>query len=72
MPIRAGPLRIRNVKEVMGKRAYRRAVGRVTRYRMMKTHSVKTSCRVFKVEVSVFADTVPSFFANRPLSTERI
>jgi len=39
---------------------------------MMITHSVKISCIVFKVEVSVFADTVPSFFANRVLSTARI
>jgi len=35
-------------------------------------YSVKTSCSVLKVEVSVFADTAHNLFANRALSTARI
>ena len=38
----------------------------------LKSHSVKTSCSVVKVDFSVFADTAPNFFPNRDLSTARI
>jgi len=36
------------------------------------SHSANTSCSVLNVAVSVFAETAPSFFASRILSTARI
>jgi hypothetical protein len=60
---RRSPQNSECLKEVMGKRCI--AVP-------LTGHSVKTSCSVFKVAVSVFAVTLPSFFANRVLSTARI
>lgn len=38
----------------------------------VESHSVKISCSVLKVDVSVFADTAPNFFASRALSAARI
>jgi hypothetical protein len=35
-------------------------------------YSAKTSCSVFRVDVSVLAGSAPSFFAKRALSTARI
>jgi len=37
-----------------------------------ESHSANNSCSVLNVAVSVFAETAPSFFANRVLSTARI
>jgi hypothetical protein len=37
-----------------------------------ESHSANTSCSVLNVAVSVFAETTPSFFASRVLSTARI
>ena len=37
-----------------------------------ESHSARTSCSVLKVDVSVFGDTTPSFFASLALSTARI
>jgi hypothetical protein len=36
-----------------------------------ESHSANTSCSVLNVAVSVFAETTPSFFANRVLSMAR-
>ena len=36
-----------------------------------ESHSANTSCSVLSVAVSVFAETAPSFFASRVLSTAR-
>src|ERR1035441_6155340 len=36
-----------------------------------ESHSANTSCSVLNVAVSVFAETTPSFFASRVLSTAR-
>jgi hypothetical protein len=38
---------------------------------LAESHSANTSCSVLKVAVSVFAETTPSFFASRVLSTAR-
>lgn len=34
-------------------------------------HSANTSCSVLNVELSVFAETIPSFFTSQVLSTAR-
>ena len=43
-----------------------------TLFETVAYHSVKTSCSVPKVEVSVFSETAPNLFAKRALSTARI